>query len=304
MNIFFQIFSNFSFLMFLLWIFLFEYLFFKIIKNKLVINYKILNFQRKHVFGNISYQKIFYLLLLMFLLTQVLPYNIVFNNSLQVTKVYRFQNFMMLNYFISIFTLLTFYFFIFSFFLGINNNNMEKKYTLQFISFLFLFINLFFNLVAIPNQTLNLLNAINIFSVIPFIFIYILVFRLFLNFFKCFFTFSITQIIKLTLFIFNYQGIKDIFINNENKINILVFLKQLWSIFLLLAENEENYTLLLNTTTNSSNSKLLVSDISIINTKVIKRNISFNGKNKKVFLKDKILKDYIVVNGWKMSLIQ
>ncbi|WP_342254577.1 hypothetical protein [Spiroplasma endosymbiont of Zeiraphera isertana] len=239
----------------------FAYLFFKIIKNKLVINYKILNFQRKHVFGNISYQKIFYLLLLMFLLTQVLPYNIVFNNSLQVTQVYRFQNFMMLNYFISIFTLLTFYFFIFSFFLGINNN-MEKKYTLQFISFLFLFINLFFNLVAIPNQTLNLLNAINIFSVIPFIFIYILVFRLFLNLFKCFFTFSITQIIKLTLFIFNYQGIKAIFINNENKINILVFLKQLWSIFLLLAENEENYTLLLNTTTNSSNSKLLVSDIS------------------------------------------
>ncbi len=303
MNIFFQIFSNFSFLMFLLWIFLFAYLFFKIIKNKLVINYKILNFQRKHVFGNISYQKIFYLLLLMFLLTQVLPYNIVFNNSLQVTQVYRFQNFMMLNYFISIFTLLTFYFFIFSFFLGINNN-MEKKYTLQFISFLFLFINLFFNLVAIPNQTLNLLNAINIFSVIPFIFIYILVFRLFLNLFKCFFTFSITQIIKLTLFIFNYQGIKAIFINNENKINILVFLKQLWSIFLLLAENEENYTLLLNTTTNSSNSKLLVSDISIINSKVIKRNISFNSKNKKVFLKDKILKDYIVVNGWKMSLIQ
>ncbi|WDA54267.1 MAG: hypothetical protein PPFGHCPK_00699 [Spiroplasma endosymbiont of Drosophila atripex] len=303
MNIFFQIFSNFSFLMFLLWIFLFAYLFFKIIKNKLVINYKILNFQRKHVFGNISYQKIFYLLLLMFLLTQVLPYNIAFNNSLQVTQVYRFQNFMMLNYFISIFTLLTFYFFIFSFFLGINNN-MEKKYTLQFISFLFLFINLFFNLVAIPNQTLNLLNAINIFSVIPFIFIYILVFRLFLNLFKCFFTFSITQIIKLTLFIFNYQGIKAIFINNENKINILVFLKQLWSIFLLLAENEENYTLLLNTTTNSSNSKLLVSDISIINYKVIKRNISFNSKNKKVFLKDKILKDYIVVNGWKMSLIQ
>ncbi len=221
--------------MFLLWIFLFAYLFFKIIKNKLVINYKILNFQRKHVFGNISYQKIFYLLLLMFLLTQVLPYNIVFNNSLQVTQVYRFQNFMMLNYFISIFKLLTFYFFIFSFFLGINNN-MEKKYTLQFISFLFLFINLFFNLVAIPNQTLNLLNAINIFSVIPFIFIY-----------------------------------------------ILVFLKQLWSIFLLLAKNEENYTLLLNTTTNSSNSKLLVSDISIINSKVIKRNISFNSKNKKVF---------------------
>ncbi|MBP1527414.1 hypothetical protein [Spiroplasma endosymbiont of Dactylopius coccus] len=214
---------------------MFAYLFFKIIKNKLVINYKILNFQRKHVFGNISYQKIFYLLLLMFLLTQVLPYNIVFNNSLQVTQVYRFQNFMMLNYFISIFKLLTFYFFIFSFFLGINNN-MEKKYTLQFISFLFLFINLFFNLVAIPNQTLNLLNAINIFSVIPFIFIY-----------------------------------------------ILVFLKQLWSIFLLLAKNEENYTLLLNTTTNSSNSKLLVSDISIINSKVIKRNISFNSKNKKVF---------------------
>ncbi|WP_338962539.1 MULTISPECIES: hypothetical protein [unclassified Spiroplasma] len=77
--------------MFLLWIFLFAYLFFKIIKNKLVINYKILNFQRKHVFGNISYQKIFYLLLLMFLLTQILPYNIVFNNSLQVTQVYCFQ---------------------------------------------------------------------------------------------------------------------------------------------------------------------------------------------------------------------
>ncbi len=60
---------------------------------------------------------------------------------------------------------------------------MERKYTLQFISFLLLFVNLFFNLVAIPNQTLNLLNAINIFSVIPFIFIYILVFRLFLNLF-------------------------------------------------------------------------------------------------------------------------
>ncbi|MBP1528667.1 MAG: hypothetical protein H9Q65_05440 [Spiroplasma ixodetis] len=156
---------------------MFAYLFFKIIKNKLVINYKILNFQRKHVFGNISYQKIFYLLLLMFLLTQVLPYNIVFNNSLQVTQVYRFQNFMMLNYFISIFKLLTFYFFIFSFFLGINNN-MEKKYTLQFISFLFLFINLFFNLVAIPNQTLNLLNAINIF------FCYSFYFYIYFSFFK------------------------------------------------------------------------------------------------------------------------
>ncbi len=74
--------------MFLLWIFLFPYLFFKIIKNKLVINYKILNFQRKHVFGNISYQKIFYLLLLMFLLTQVLPYNGRLKNAY---KVYFFE---------------------------------------------------------------------------------------------------------------------------------------------------------------------------------------------------------------------
>jgi len=305
MNSFFSIFSSFSFFIFFLWILLFVFLFFKISKDKLSFNYKLLNIEKKSGFSSVTYKKTLYLLLLMFLLTQFLPWSITINNSLLIDRNYEFKiHDKILYYFISIFTLLTFYFFIFSFFLIINSNKIKKKCTWQFISFSLLFLNSFFNLITIPNQALSLWHNVNILSFIVFILLYILVLRLFLKLFKYFFNYSIKQVVKLTIFIFDYQGIKTVFINSENKINILTFFKQLWSMLLLINENKEEYSLLINTTAEIINLSLLTINASIVDDKVTKINIKFIDKNKKVFFQDKTLKDYIFINGWKMSLIQ
>lgn len=300
MNSFFPIFPSFYFLVFFLWIFLFAFLFFKITSNKLSFNDKLLKIEKKSVFSSVTYQKTLYLLLLMFLLTQLLPWSSIINN-----KSYDIKNYVnFLYYFISIFTLLTYYFFIFSFFLIINSNKTKKKCTLQCISFSLLFLNSFFNLIIIPNQALILWQNVNFLSIFALIFLYILVLRLFLNLFKYFFNYSIKQVIKFTIFIFNYQGIKAVFINSENKVNILTFFQQLWSMLLLISENQEEYILLINTVAEIANSALLTINIPIKDNEDVRINTKFIEKNKKVFLKDKTLKDYIFINGWKMSLIQ
>lgn len=306
MNIFYLLFSNISLIIILLWFFLFIYLGIKVFKKKFSIIEKRFISSKVTTNSNFDYKKIFYLILLMFLLTQTGANSsfICYVNISSATNAEwkGYQTFIFLKIIISFFTLFSFYSFIFLFF--VTGDSKKKEYSWKLIIFIILFINLLFNLILIPQQLLflasyNLLTFSQAINYLIIFFLYILTLHFFLNLSKYFFNYTISEFFKLTLVVFKYQTIKEIFIK-KNKINLLNFFQQFLGLSQLVDETQKYYFV----TEDICFVVPAVNSYQYSDQQVTIKNLSFTMINHQTICHNKTLKDYIFINGWKMSLIQ